>query len=29
LAASIFHYADTSVRELKRYLREKNIPVRM
>jgi cyclase len=29
LAASIFHYADTSVSELKRYLREKNIPVRM
>jgi len=29
LAASIFHYADTSVRELKRYLREKNIPVRL
>jgi cyclase len=29
LAASIFHYADTSVNELKRYLREKNIPVRL
>ena len=29
LAASIFHYADTSVSELKRYLRDKNIPVRM
>jgi len=29
LAASIFHYADTSVSELKRYLREHNIPVRM
>ena len=29
LAASIFHYADTSVSELKRYLREKNIPVRL
>ena len=28
LAASIFHYADTSVTELKRYLREQNIPVR-
>jgi cyclase len=29
LAASIFHYADTSVSELKRYLREKHIPVRL
>jgi cyclase len=29
LAASIFHYADTSVSELKRYLREKGIPVRL
>ncbi len=29
LAASIFHYADTSVSELKRYLRDKNIPVRL
>jgi cyclase len=29
LAASIFHYADTSVSELKRYLREKSIPVRL
>jgi cyclase len=29
LAASIFHFADTSVSELKRYLREKNIPVRL
>ena len=29
LAASIFHYADTSVSELKKYLREKNIPVRL
>jgi cyclase len=29
LAASIFHYADTSVTELKRYLRERNIPVRL
>src|SRR5437870_1688719 len=29
LAASIFHNADTSVSELKRYLREKHIPVRM
>jgi cyclase len=29
LAASIFHYADTSVSELKRYLRERNIPVRL
>ena len=29
LAASIFHYADTSVAELKRYLRDKNIPVRL
>jgi len=29
LAASIFHFADTSVAELKRYLRERNIPVRL
>jgi cyclase len=29
LAASIFHYADTSVSELKRYLREQHIPVRL
>jgi cyclase len=29
LAASIFHYADTSVSGLKRYLHDKNIPVRM
>jgi cyclase len=29
LAASIFHYADTSVSELKRYLRGKQIPVRL
>jgi len=29
LAASIFHYADTSVSELKRYLSAKNIPVRL
>src|ERR1044071_7824202 len=29
LAASIFHYADTSVSELKRYLRNQNIPVRL
>jgi len=29
LAASIFHFADTSVTELKRYLRDKNIPVRL
>ena len=29
LAASIFHYADTSVAELKRYLRDRNIPVRL
>ena len=29
LAASIFHYADTSVAELKRHLRERNIPVRI
>jgi len=29
LAASIFHYADTSVTELKRYLRDKKIPVRL
>jgi cyclase len=29
LAASIFHYADTSVSELKRYLRDKHIAVRL
>lgn len=29
LAASIFHYADTSVTELKKFLREKQIPVRI
>ena len=29
LAASIFHYADTSVRELKKYLHLKGIPVRL
>jgi cyclase len=29
LAASIFHYADTSVSELKRYLRDHGIPVRL
>jgi cyclase len=29
LAASIFHYADTSVSELKRYLRAREIPVRL
>ncbi len=29
LAASIFHFADTSVSELKKYLRANNIPVRI
>jgi cyclase len=29
LAASIFHFADTSVSELKKYLRERSIPVRL
>jgi cyclase len=29
LAASIFHFADTGVSELKHYLREKQIPVRL
>ena len=29
LAASIFHYADTGVAELKRYLRAEGIPVRL
>jgi cyclase len=29
LAASIFHYADTSVSELKRFLHRKGIPVRL
>jgi cyclase len=29
LAASIFHFADTGVTELKRYLRDRHIPVRL
>ena len=29
LAASIFHFADTSVSELKRFLRDRHIPVRL
>ena len=29
LAASIFHYADTAVGDLKRYLRDRGIPVRL
>ena len=29
LAASIFHYAESSVGELKRYLQERGIPMRM
>src|SRR4051812_31362819 len=29
LAASIFHYADTSVTELKKFLRDQHIPVRI
>jgi imidazole glycerol-phosphate synthase subunit HisF len=29
LAASIFHYAESSVRELKTYLRDRGIPVRL
>jgi cyclase len=29
LAASIFHYAEKSVEELKHYLRERDIPVRL
>jgi cyclase len=29
LAASIFHYADTSVTELKRYLHARDVPVRL
>jgi cyclase len=29
LAASIFHFADTGVGDLKRYLRDRNIPVRL
>ncbi len=29
LAASIFHYRDCTVREVKQYLREKGIPVRI
>lgn len=28
LAASIFHYQETSVREIKRYLRDKGVPIR-
>ena len=29
LAASIFHYAETSVRVLKEHLRDRGIPVRL
>jgi cyclase len=29
LAASIFHYAESSVTELKRYLRQRGVPVRL
>jgi cyclase len=29
LAASIFHYAESSVADLKRYLRERGVPVRL
>ena len=29
LAASIFHYADTGVMDVKRYLRERGVPVRL
>ena len=29
LAASIFHYAETSVRSLKQHLRQRGIPVRL
>jgi cyclase len=29
LAASIFHYADTGVADLKRYLRTQGIPIRL
>ncbi|MBI4486332.1 MAG: imidazole glycerol phosphate synthase subunit HisF, partial [Acidobacteria bacterium] len=29
LAASIFHFAETSVRSLKQYLRQRGIPVRL
>jgi cyclase len=29
LAASIFHYAETSVRSLKQHLRDRGIPVRL
>ena len=28
LAASLFHFGEISIRELKQYLEEKNIPVR-
>jgi cyclase len=29
LAASIFHYAESSVTELKKYLRTRGVPVRL
>ena len=29
LAASLFHYKELEIRDLKQYLREKNIPVRL
>jgi cyclase len=29
LAASIFHYAESSVADLKRHLRDRGIPVRL
>jgi cyclase len=29
LAASIFHYAESSVSDLKRHLRERGIPIRL
>jgi cyclase len=29
LAASVFHYGEFTIREVKEYLRERNIPVRL
>jgi cyclase len=29
LAASVFHYGEFTIRDVKEYLRERNIPVRL
>ena len=29
LAASLFHYKEMEIRDLKKYLQEKNVPVRL